>query len=426
MGLERLNDKMSKRARLLVACLVVLLSSVPARAQDSADHEYSQDRLASDADLNRSRAEIDQLGAERSAVGVRIADLELSAAEIESEMARLTDLAVVQNLYIENVAARQTLANEQYAAAGVALKRAEETYAGQRRLLTKRLVNMYIFSTEHRTALSWKVSDVTDLENRHVLLTMIGEHDKGLLERLDAAAAETAERRVALEALRHSIDAMAQEAAEALAQLTRVQDYQAQLHTELQARIAELHAEIAAIDAAQEAVEAILGARRNVIELEAADRDRLRRICYESPRQPVDSDGSWVDCPAVGVVIPPDAVRWPLNETVTSEYGQRWGRMHHGLDLSGDHGARIVAAESGRVHYAGWIGGYGSTVIIDHGGEMTTLYGHMDGLAVLVGQTVSMGQVVGYVGSSGHSTGPHLHFEVRINGEPVDPRNYLP
>ena len=417
---------MSRHARLLAACLIVLLSTVPARAQDSADHGYLQDRLANDADLHRSRAEIEQLGAEQSAVGARIAELELSTAEIETELVRTADLIAVQNSYIRNVAVRQDLANGLYVVAEAALRRAEEDYTERQQLLSKRLVHMYIFSTEHRTALSWEVSDINELESRYVLLTMIGEHDKGLLERLDATAVEVATRAEAVAGVQRNLDELAREAAEALADLSGVGEYQKQLHAELQADIAELHAEIAALDAAQEAVAVILSQRRKVIELEAAERDRLRRICYDNPRQPLDGDGSWVSCPAVGVVIPPGAVRWPLNDSVTSEYGPRWGRMHQGIDLGGDHGARIVAAESGRVAYAGWIGGYGNTVIVDHGGNMTTLYAHMEGSAVFTGQTVSMGQVVGYGGSSGHSTGPHLHFEVRIDDEPVDPRQYLP
>ena len=417
---------MSRRARFLAACLIVLLSSVPARAQDSADHQYLDDRLANDADLNRSRAEIDLLDAEQLAVGARIEALELSAAEIETEIDRLATLVAVQHRHIGAIAARQALAGDLYVAAGAALQRAQAAHAEQQRLLTERFVHMYIFSTEHRTALSWEVSDINELESRHVVLTMIGEHDKALLEGLDAAAAEITQRRTALADLRHSIDELAREAAEALDRLIRTQDHQAELHALLQVKIGELHDEIGALEGAQEVVEAILTDRRRVIELEAAERDRLRRICYANPRRPLDSDGSWVDCPAVGVVIPPDAVRWPRSDAVTSEFGTRWGRMHQGIDLGGDHGAHIVAAEAGRVAYAGWIGGYGNTLIIDHGGNMTTLYGHMEGFAVATGQTVAVSQVVGYVGSSGHSTGPHLHFEVRINGEPVNPRTYLP
>lgn len=122
---------------------------------------------------------------------------------------------------------------------------------------------------------------------------------------------------------------------------------------------------------------------------------------------------------------------WPLAGTVTSEFGWRThpiygtARYHSGLDIGGDYGQSICAADSGTVSYAGWISGYGNTVIIDHGGGISTLYGHNQSLAVSVGQSVSQGETIAYCGSTGNSTGPHCHFEVRINGEPVSPYNYL-
>jgi murein DD-endopeptidase MepM/ murein hydrolase activator NlpD len=103
----------------------------------------------------------------------------------------------------------------------------------------------------------------------------------------------------------------------------------------------------------------------------------------------------------------------------------RWGRMHEGLDLGAGYGSPIHAAAAGVVVHAGWLGGYGNLVVIDHGGGLSTAYGHQSQIAVSYGQHVGQGQVIGYVGSTGHSTGPHLHFEVRINGEAVDPLGYL-
>jgi murein DD-endopeptidase MepM/ murein hydrolase activator NlpD len=99
--------------------------------------------------------------------------------------------------------------------------------------------------------------------------------------------------------------------------------------------------------------------------------------------------------------------------------------MHEGIDLGAAYGTPIAAAGSGTVIYAGWLGGYGNLTVIDHGGGLATAYGHQSRIAVSVGQQVSRGEVIGYVGSTGHSTGPHLHFEVRINGQPVDPLGYL-
>ncbi len=116
---------------------------------------------------------------------------------------------------------------------------------------------------------------------------------------------------------------------------------------------------------------------------------------------------------------------WPVPGGVTSPFGWRWGRMHEGIDIGAGYGTPIRAAAAGNVIYCGWEGGYGNLVVIDHGGSLATAYGHQSAIAVSCGQQVSQGQVIGYVGSTGHSTGPHLHFEVRINGNAVDPLGYL-
>ena len=121
----------------------------------------------------------------------------------------------------------------------------------------------------------------------------------------------------------------------------------------------------------------------------------------------------------------------PVNAPITSDFGWRihpiYGtrRLHAGTDFGVDEGTPVHAADGGVVVEAGWISGYGYTVIIDHGNGMSTLYAHNSDVAVSPGQTVSKGQVVSYSGNTGGSTGPHLHFEVRINGEPTDPMGYL-
>jgi murein DD-endopeptidase MepM/ murein hydrolase activator NlpD len=116
---------------------------------------------------------------------------------------------------------------------------------------------------------------------------------------------------------------------------------------------------------------------------------------------------------------------WPVSGPVTSGFGSRWGRMHEGIDIAVGQGTPVQAAAAGTVIYAGWMEGYGNLVAIDHGNGLSTAYGHNSALACSVGQTVSAGQVIAYSGSTGHSTGPHVHFEVRVNGSPVDPLGYL-
>lgn len=116
---------------------------------------------------------------------------------------------------------------------------------------------------------------------------------------------------------------------------------------------------------------------------------------------------------------------WPVQGVLTSPYGMRWGRLHEGIDIGAPSGTPIYAAAAATVIYSGWQGGYGNLVVLDHGNGIATAYGHQSQIAVSNGQTVAQGQVIGYVGSTGHSTGPHLHFEVRVNGTPVDPLSYL-
>jgi murein DD-endopeptidase MepM/ murein hydrolase activator NlpD len=116
---------------------------------------------------------------------------------------------------------------------------------------------------------------------------------------------------------------------------------------------------------------------------------------------------------------------WPVNGPVTSGYGMRWGRLHEGIDIAAATGTQIWAAASGTVIYAGWLGGYGNLVVVDHGNGLATACAHASAILVSVGQSVAQGETVALVGSTGNSSGPHLHFEVRVNGTAVDPLLYL-
>jgi murein DD-endopeptidase MepM/ murein hydrolase activator NlpD len=122
---------------------------------------------------------------------------------------------------------------------------------------------------------------------------------------------------------------------------------------------------------------------------------------------------------------------WPIEGRVTGSFGERIdpfngeGAFHLGVDISGELGESIVAPADGYVTYADQLGGYGRALVLDHGNGVTTRYGHMSGYAVTVGQRVRRGDVIGYVGNSGRSTGPHVHYEVRINDTPVNPYKYL-
>jgi murein DD-endopeptidase MepM/ murein hydrolase activator NlpD len=122
---------------------------------------------------------------------------------------------------------------------------------------------------------------------------------------------------------------------------------------------------------------------------------------------------------------------WPVQGRITGSFGERIdpfsgeGAFHRGVDISAEIGSRIIAPADGVVEYADLMNGYGRTVMLDHGNGISTLYGHLSGFAVSPGEQIHRGDTLGYVGSSGRSTGPHLHYEVRIFNTPVNPHKYL-
>ncbi len=126
-----------------------------------------------------------------------------------------------------------------------------------------------------------------------------------------------------------------------------------------------------------------------------------------------------------GTLVGSGRLIWPINGPLTSPFGQRWGRLHAGIDISAPAGTPIRAADSGRVALAGWQGGYGLYTCVQHTSRLSTCYAHQSRLGTARGASVRQGQVIGYVGNTGHSFGNHLHFETWVQGRPVDPMGFL-
>ena len=148
----------------------------------------------------------------------------------------------------------------------------------------------------------------------------------------------------------------------------------------------------------------------------------------KSRQLPPDAgDGPAAASNAPAAKVSGSGLAWPTQGTITSGFGYRWGALHAGIDIANNVGTPIRAAKSGTVIVAGWNdGGYGNWVIIDHGGGFSTLYGHMSRVRTSEGAHVNQGDLIGDMGSTGNSTGPHLHFETRVNGTAQDPTRYLP
>lgn len=204
-----------------------------------------------------------------------------------------------------------------------------------------------------------------------------------------------------------------------------------------------LHDQLAAERAEVESLVARIAARR--AEVVARERERealLRRIetertTYERMVRELEEDSRRLEALIRSLQRPAPQTRmglrirsgflWPARGGLTSPFGIRVHpifrirRLHTGVDIAAAWGSPVYAAAPGRVIYTGWFGGYGKIVLIDHGGGVSTLYGHLSAILVAPGSQVARGALIGRVGSTGYSTGPHLHFEVRLNGRPVNP-----
>ncbi len=153
------------------------------------------------------------------------------------------------------------------------------------------------------------------------------------------------------------------------------------------------------------------------------EREILSQIVKSEPTTEVVVKGSITMVASRGSSV---RLAWPSDGSIVSPFGMRWGRMHEGIDLDAGYGNEVVAVAGGTVVEAGWYGGYGKEVEISHGGGLVTRYAHLSRIDVSVGESVDRGETIGLVGSTGNSTGPHLHFETIVGGEPRDPTNYLP
>ncbi|MGI6144742.1 MAG: peptidoglycan DD-metalloendopeptidase family protein [Clostridia bacterium] len=183
--------------------------------------------------------------------------------------------------------------------------------------------------------------------------------------------------------------------------------------------------ELSVASSRQQTIYNSLKSERAKIEAELDELERQsQQIANEIRRQTSGDNGEYQGS---------GKLAWPAPgyTRITSKYGMRFhpilkkNKMHTGMDIGAPKGANIVAAENGTVIQAGWNNAYGNMIVINHGGNLVTLYAHASKLLVSVGQQVTKGQVIAKVGSTGYSTGPHLHFEVRKNGDPVNPSSYL-
>ncbi|MBQ7722772.1 MAG: peptidoglycan DD-metalloendopeptidase family protein [Selenomonadaceae bacterium] len=408
---------------IIFVAMITLLMSAPAFADDEED--FGDDE------------EIQQLEAEKSTYEEAAEKARAAAALIQGKIDSVSELkrqldddaAQATALYEE----RQSALDETVYRIGENEKQLEEVTADlneKHAVLENRVRDIYINGQISYLDVLFGAQDFGDFLTRMDLLKRVMIRDSELVADVLAYQKEIKEVGKQLEADRRIQEELTAKAEEA-------KDIKLEKVAKQQALIDLMENDKAIYDrqydemmASSAEVERLIHAKEE--EMRRAAEEARRQAQMEARRQAAQSGN--VDIPDDGGYVMQSyggGMIWPLSGPITSEFGWRThpifgnARFHSGLDIGGDYGMPIHAAASGVVIEAGWIGGYGNTVMIEHGSGIVTLYGHNESLAVSVGQQVNQGDVIAYCGSTGNSTGPHCHFEVRLGGEPVSPWNYL-
>jgi septal ring factor EnvC (AmiA/AmiB activator) len=262
-------------------------------------------------------------------------------------------------------------------------------------------------------------------------LRVISQADRVTIESLDAAEVAVSAQRERLFEEQERLEAMLAEQEELLAEVEVLRESRALAAANAREQLQQLESEHDDLQADQARLERLIRqkqeeARREAERRAAAEREAQRAAERRAAAQQTTSTSTSSSTSTARTSAPSSSgFAWPLCAPVTSEYGPRWGRMHAGIDQGASTGTAIGASKSGTVIFAGWQGGYGNLTLIDHHDGVVTAYAHQSRFAVGAGSSVSQGQTIGYVGNTGNSTGPHLHFETRVNGSAVNPRQYL-
>jgi murein DD-endopeptidase MepM/ murein hydrolase activator NlpD len=388
----------------LLACLLLVVS--PALGQDGVGERKQVidariDVLAKKIDVARQREGI--LSSQIAVVTSKIRGLQ---DDVDSASARLGQLEAVLALHERKL----DRLNQLYQVQTRKLVFLQRQHKAAMERLNRRLVEIYTSDPTSALTVVLEAASFSDLLDQLEFLNDIGTQDERIAREVEVAKLAMQETRNATRKTRKQVAATTRIVATRTAEQRAVRDRLAWSQRQLATARRDKRATLATV---QENKQHALDHMRS---LQAQSAELGARI--RSAQSSVIVPGPTGQASAAGFV-------WPVHGVLTSSFGWRWGRMHEGIDLAVPTGTPVVAAAAGTVIVAGWLGGYGNLVVVDHGNGFSTAYGHNTSVAVGFGQSVAQGQLVAYSGNTGHSTGPHVHFEVRINGSPVDPLGYL-
>jgi peptidoglycan DL-endopeptidase CwlO len=286
------------------------------------------------------------------------------------------------------------------------LERLRSELATARRVLADRLVEIYKSDDPDALTVVLEADGFEDLLERAEFLQRISEQDRDITDRVRALRDQARDQALVLADLEEREQLAAERILAERDQIATAQSQLVDSRDQLASARADKRGALAQVHDSRVALEGDLRA------LEAEQARVQAALANPAPGAGPIRQGS-------GQLI------WPVSGPVVSPFGMRWGRLHAGVDIAVGSGTPIRAADAGRVVLMGWVGGYGNYTCVQHTGSLSTCYAHQSSFATSNGASVGQGQVIGYVGCTGHCFGDHLHFETRVNGSPVDPMGYL-
>jgi murein DD-endopeptidase MepM/ murein hydrolase activator NlpD len=394
--------------RRLTLCLLALLC-LAAPASGTNPYERKQ---SVDTKLSRVRARIVELQQRESALRSEIAGYTVEIRTLERKIGTVGERLEPLERDLDLHERRLARLNELFRLQTERLRflRAQYDIALQR--LNRRLVGLYESGEPGTLEILLSSSSLTQILDQLDFLRFLAEQDERIASEVRRARDDAKIARARTKHTRKRVATITRVIAARAAQVRAVRDELLADQTKLAGTRAER----------QESLESLSKEERE----EVAEAEALQKVSAQlAAKIRAAQSGGIATSTRSGAAPSAAGLIWPVSGPVTSPFGMRWGRMHEGIDIGAGSGAPIYAAAAGVIVYAGWLGGYGNLVIIDHGGGLATAYGHQSQIAVSNGQQVGQGQLIGYIGCTGHCFGSHLHFEVRINGSPVDPLGYL-
>lgn len=396
------NNKLSMRIAAVLLS-TTMLASVPLTTIYAEDEDLNNQ-------LSGIQQQMEEAGNKKANAEVTITNVSEQLHQIQVELDQAT--ANLKNYEQQRMAVENEIVKNEKL-----LAEAQARLSKREGVFNKRVRDIYINGRLSYLEVIIGAKDFSDFANRVEMLKRIIDADIKLISSIKTEREEISQRKAILEADRAKVVELENKAREAQAVIQKKKDEQSAILAQAQNDKAVAEQMQADLQASSDAIRAMLQQR-------AAE----RAAAAAAAAQAAQSSGGGSDYTYVQGT---GQLAWPVSGVITSGFGWRehpiFGRQifHSGIDIGVDEGTPVHAADSGTVVYSGWMDGYGYAVVIDHGNGISTLCAHNSDLAVSEGQSVSKGTVIAYAGSTGNATGPHVHFEVRVNGDPVNPLGYL-